>query len=244
MTDRLRRRHYHNRSAGLKPAVCHERVVHLGLAPVVLFSDQRFVVLNKPAGLPVHAGPSGGGSVEDWFPALSRRKDGPWLVHRLDADTAGCLVVALRHAALLEAQAQFASGLVRKTYWAVVRGAVQGDCGTVRAALRRISGLAGWRMVVDAASGQDAVTDWQVLGRADGMTWLELRPRTGRTHQIRVHCATIGAPILGDARYGSAGGGLHLLARAIHVPLSSPVDAIALPPPHMLAALERCGFRP
>src|SRR6185437_5112995 len=86
----------------------------------ILFRDARFVVLDKPAGLPVHAGPRGGASVEDAFPALSRRKDGPWLAHRLDADTAGCLVVALRRAALHAAQAAFAAGLAEKTYWAVV----------------------------------------------------------------------------------------------------------------------------
>ncbi len=87
--------------------------------PPILFRDQRFVVLDKPAGLPVHAGPRGGASVEDWFPALSRRKDGPWLVHRLDADTAGCLIVALRYSALRAAQAEFAAGRAHKIYWAV-----------------------------------------------------------------------------------------------------------------------------
>ena len=90
--------------------------------PVILFQDRRFVVLDKPAGLAVHAGPSGGRSVEDWFPLLSRRKEGPWLAHRLDADTAGCLVIALRRAALLSAQACSRTGRVRKVYWAVVRG--------------------------------------------------------------------------------------------------------------------------
>ena len=78
--------------------------------PPILFRDDRFVVLDKPPGLPVHAGPRGGPSVEDWFPFLSRRKDGPWLAHRLDADTSGCLVVALRRAALIAAQAEFAAG--------------------------------------------------------------------------------------------------------------------------------------
>jgi tRNA pseudouridine32 synthase/23S rRNA pseudouridine746 synthase len=208
----------------------------------ILFQDQRFVVLDKPAGLPVHAGPSGGRSVENWFPQLSRRKDGPWLAHRLDADTAGCLVVALRRAALIKAQALFASGGVRKVYWAVVHGEVTGDAGTVSAKLRRVSCPAGWRMVVDPDAGQEAVTDWRVLGRADGLTWMEMRPRTGRTHQIRVHCAVLGAAILGDERYGVAGGGLHLLSRAIHLPLDPPVDAVAAPPVHMLAALQRCGF--
>jgi tRNA pseudouridine32 synthase/23S rRNA pseudouridine746 synthase len=211
--------------------------------PGVLFRDQRFVVLDKPPGLPVHAGPSGGRSVEDWFPLLSRRKDGPWLVHRLDADTSGCLLIALRRAALVAAQGLFASGAVRKTYWAVVAGVLQRDQGSIDASLRRVSDKSGWRMVLDPAAGQNAVTDWRVLGRGDGKTWLELRPRTGRTHQVRVHCAWLGTPIVGDERYGTAGGGLHLLARAIHVPLEPPVDAVAAPPAHMLGALEDCGFR-
>lgn len=210
--------------------------------PAILFQDQRFVVLDKPAGLAVHAGPSGGRSVEDWFGVLSRRKDGPWLAHRLDADTAGCLVIALRRTALLAAQALFAAGEVRKIYWAIVRGEVAGDRGTIIAPLRRVTGTSGWRMIVDHHAGQQAATDWQVLGRADGLTWLELRPRTGRTHQVRVHCSVLGAPILGDERYGVAGGGLHLLARAIHLALDPPVDAIAAPPAHMLVALGRCGF--
>jgi tRNA pseudouridine32 synthase/23S rRNA pseudouridine746 synthase len=213
-----------------------------GPVPVILFQDQRFVVLDKPAGLAVHTGPSGGRSVEDWFPLLSRRKDGPWLAHRLDADTAGCLVIALRRAALIAAQSLFASGDVRKIYWAVVRGVVSGDGGTVSAPLRRVTSPQGWRMVVDFADGKSAVTDWRVLGRTPELTWLEIRPRTGRTHQIRVHCALLGTSILGDEQYGEAGGSLHLLSRAIHLPLDPPVDAVAPPPPHMLAALEQCGF--
>ena len=105
--------------------------------PPMLFRDDRFVVLDKPPGLPVHPGPRGGPTVEDWFPLLSRRKVGPWLVHRLDADTSGCLVVALRRAALVAAQAEFAAGRARKTYWAVVRGVPQAASGTIDAPLRR-----------------------------------------------------------------------------------------------------------
>ena len=209
----------------------------------ILFQDFRFVVIDKPAGLPVHAGPRGGASVEDVFPELSRRKDGPWLAHRLDADTAGCLVVALRRAALHAAQAAFAAGTVRKIYWAVVHGGPAADSGVVDAALLKRSDAAGWRMVVDKA-GKPAVTDWTVRGRAAGMSWLELHPRTGRTHQIRAHCALLGCPILGDPVYGAGQGRLHLLARAITLPVEPPVAAIAPPPPHMVAALAACGFKP
>jgi tRNA pseudouridine32 synthase/23S rRNA pseudouridine746 synthase len=209
--------------------------------PPVLFRDARFVVLDKPAGLAVHAGPRGGASVEDCFPLLSRRKDGPWLVHRLDADTAGCLVVALRRAALLAAQAAFAEGRVRKTYWAVVRGVPAAASGTITAKLLRVSAPGGWRMREDAR-GQAAVTEWRVLERDGDIAWLELSPRTGRTHQIRVHCALLGCPVLGDPIYGGGDGRLHLLARAIDLPLDPPVSATAEPPAHMRAALRRCGW--
>ncbi len=209
----------------------------------ILFRDERFAVLDKPPGLPVHAGPRGGASVEDWFPLLSRRKDGPWLAHRLDADTSGCLVVALRRAALLAAQAAFAGGLARKTYWAVVQGGPAADSGSIDAPLLKRTAKAGWRMAADPA-GQAAVSDWRVLGRGAGMAWLEVRPRTGRTHQVRAHCAVLGCPIVGDPIYGTGGGRLHLLARAILLPLDPPLSAVAPPPPHMRAALAACGWNP
>ena len=207
--------------------------------PPVLFRSEGLVVLDKPAGLPVHAGPRGGASVEDWFPLLSRRRAGPWLVHRLDADTSGCLVVALRRAALVEAQAVFAQGAAQKVYWAVVAGGPEGEAGIVDAPLLKRSSPAGWRMVIDPA-GQPARTAWRVLGRSDGRAWLELRPQTGRTHQVRAHCAALGCPILFDPVYGDGEGGrLHLLARSITLPLPEPLHAEAPVPPHMLDALAR-----
>ena len=214
------------------------------MQPVILFRDTRFVVLDKPAGLPSHAGPRGGASVEDLFAGLSRRRDGPWLAHRLDADTAGCQLIALRRGALIEAQAAFATGRVRKTYWAIVEGEPEGECGVVALPLRKQSGPAGWRMVGDP-QGQRAVTDWKVRGRGDGIAWLELHPRTGRTHQIRVHCASLGCPVLNDPIYGGGQGSvnrgkLHLLARALMLPLTPKVVAEALVPAHMQKAWLTC----
>ena len=213
----------------------------MDVGPPVLFRSEGLVVLDKPAGLPVHAGPRGGASVEDWFPQLSRRRAGPWLAHRLDADTAGCLVVALRKAALIEAQGLFASGAVRKVYWAVVSGEPEGESGVVDAPLAKRSRPGGWRMVVDPA-GQQARTAWRVLGRGGGRAWLELMPQTGRTHQVRVHCAHLGCPLVGDPVYGAGDGRLQLLARAITLPMAVPVSAEAPPPAHMVDALRALGW--
>ena len=212
-----------------------------GPLPPILYDSPGLIVIDKPAGLAVHPGPRGGPSVEDWFPLLSRRKDGPWLVHRLDADTAGCLVIALRRAALHAAQAAFAAGQAEKVYWAVVRGAPAELQGVVDAPLLKVSSLSGWRMVTDPTS-PPARTEWRVRGQAPGLSWLELRPQTGRTHQIRVHCATLGCPVAGDPIYGGGDGPLQLLARSIGLPLDPRVTAEAPPPPHMREVLAACGW--
>ncbi len=127
----------------------------------------------------------------------------------------------------------------------MVDGAPASDEGHVELALRKLTSRAGWRMVADA-SGLAAVTDYRVLGRGNGLAWLELKPRTGRTHQIRVHCAALGCPVHGDPVYGrTAGQPLHLHARAVTVPLypnREPITAIAPVPAHMRAALAACGF--
>ncbi len=206
-----------------------------------LVRTENFVVIDKPAGLPVHPGPAGGPSVEDFFPLLSRRRDGPWLAHRLDTDTSGCLVIALRRAALHAAQAEFAAGRAEKIYWAIVEGVIEAESGVIEANLsKRSTRQAGWRMVVDPG-GQLAVTDWRVLGRGAGKTWLELRPRTGRTHQIRVHCAHLGHPLLGDPVYGNGLGRLQLLARGITLHLEPKLAAVAEPPPDMREHLRAIG---
>jgi tRNA pseudouridine32 synthase/23S rRNA pseudouridine746 synthase/23S rRNA pseudouridine1911/1915/1917 synthase len=217
----------------------------------LLYRDGLILVLDKPAGLPVHAGPGGGPNLEQCFDALRFGLPAPpALAHRLDRDTAGCLVLGRHRKALAKLGRLFQAGRVGKTYWAVVVGSPPQNEGRIAAPLRKITRHdGGWRMIVDA-EGQPAATGYRVLGSGEGLTWLELKPETGRTHQVRVHCAELGCPILGEPMYGTLPSErrrppLHLLARGIELPLSPnkpPVAVTAEPPEHMRAALTACGW--
>jgi tRNA pseudouridine32 synthase/23S rRNA pseudouridine746 synthase/23S rRNA pseudouridine1911/1915/1917 synthase len=213
----------------------------------LLYRDAMMLIVDKPAGLPVHAGPGGGPNLEQFFDAL---KFGlprpPALAHRLDRDTSGCLILGRHRKALARLGKLFQNGKIEKTYWAVVEGAPAEPGGRIDMPLQKVARKDAWRMIADPA-GQSAVTDYKVLGQGYGLSWIEFYPRTGRTHQIRVHAAAIGCPILGDGIYGrpDANKGLHLHSRGITVPLyptKDPVTAIAPPPEHMQAALRACGY--
>jgi tRNA pseudouridine32 synthase/23S rRNA pseudouridine746 synthase len=214
----------------------------------VLLRDANLIILDKPAGLPVHAGPKTREALEEHLPALSfGLRHVPALAHRLDQDTSGCLVLARHPKALSRLGRLFGAGRVEKTYWAVVEGGPDDSSGTIDCKLVKVTGPAGWRMVVDPDRGQAAVSDWRLLGRGDGLSWLEVRPRTGRTHQIRVHLAAQGWPILGDPFYGRADPAvpMQLLSRRIAVPYwegRPPVTAEAPPPDAMRGPLARCGW--
>ena len=216
----------------------------------VLYRDALMLILDKPAGLAVHPGPKGGPNLEDLLDGLRfglpRR---PELAHRLDRDTSGCLVLGRHHRALRRLGGLFAAGRVDKAYWAVVEGAPPAEAGRIDLPLGRRNRERGWWMKVDL-EGQPSITDYRVLGREGGLTLLELRPLTGRTHQLRVHLAALGCPVRGDPIYGRARGPepappLHLHARAIAVPLYANRPAIAAtapPPAHMQGALRACGL--
>ncbi|WP_404385307.1 RluA family pseudouridine synthase [Caenispirillum salinarum] len=216
----------------------------------LLYKDSLMLVLNKPAGLPVHAGPKGGDNLEMFLDPLRFGLPRlPSLAHRLDRDTSGCLILGRHSKALRKLGKLFQQGRVEKTYWAVVDGAPPKEHGVLHAKLRKLTPKSGWKMVVDEAEGQAAVTEYRVLGRSDDgrRTWLECKPKTGRTHQIRVHCAHMGCPIVGDAVYGVPGvAPLHLHARGVVVPLyptrDEPIAVEAPAPEHMRALLKACGF--
>ena len=210
----------------------------------LVYRDALMLVIDKPAGIAVHKGPKGGDNLEAHFDALRfGLPRNPALAHRLDRDTSGCLVLGRHHKALEKLGLLFKQGKIAKTYWAVVAGEPEAEDGLIDLPLGRLDAARGWWMKVDPA-GLAAQTRWRVLGRAPGRAWLALEPLTGRTHQLRVHCAAQGWPILGDAIYGAGGGPMHLHARRIVVPLyaNKPViEAQAPAPAHMHAALEVCG---
>jgi tRNA pseudouridine32 synthase / 23S rRNA pseudouridine746 synthase len=216
----------------------------------LLYRDGLMLVLDKPAGVAVHAGPKGGASLQDDFDALRfGLPRNPALAHRLDRDTAGCLVLGRHHKALEKLGLLFKQGKIAKTYWAIVAGAPASEEGLIDLQLGRLDDKIGWWMKVDP-NGQKALTLWRVRGRGTWrgapIAWAELQPKTGRTHQLRVHCASQGWPIFGDPIYGArADLPLQLLARKVIVPLSKskpPIEVEAPAPSHMLEALAACGF--
>jgi tRNA pseudouridine32 synthase / 23S rRNA pseudouridine746 synthase len=196
----------------------------------------------------VHAGPEAGGTVEDALPSLCfGLSHVPVAAHRLDQDTSGCLALARHPKARSRLGRLFERGEIEKIYWAIVAGQPTEEAGIIALPLRKQNDKAGWRIVVDPLRGRDAVTSWRVLGLSPGHCWLELRPKTGRTHQLRVHLAAQGWPILGDPFYGA---GLHdtpmqLLARRLAIPYWAdrpPVTAQAEPPQAMRDLLCRSGW--
>jgi tRNA pseudouridine32 synthase / 23S rRNA pseudouridine746 synthase len=215
----------------------------------LIYRDGLMLVIDKPPGFAVHKGPKGGESLEDYFGALRfGLPRAPALAHRLDRDTSGCLVLGRHRKALAELGRLFKGGKVGKTYWAVVEGGPTEDEGRIDLPLGRKDATRGWWMKHDP-DGQPSVTTWKVMGRCDRLTFLALEPLTGRTHQLRVHCAAMGWPILGDTVYGTAprsgGPGLHLHAREVVVPLyknRAPIRVSAPVPLHMHERLQACGW--
>ncbi|WP_349368872.1 RNA pseudouridine synthase [Salinarimonas sp.] len=215
----------------------------------ILHRDGLMLVLDKPAGLPVHPGHGGGETLTRHLDALRYGlKWRPELVHRLDKDTSGCLVLGRHPKAVRRLNELFATGRVEKAYLALVAPAPAEEAGEIALPLAPVSPDTPWRMTTDPA-GQPARTRFSVLARAgDGSrALLRLEPVTGRTHQLRVHCAAAGFPIVGDALYGGAPRGSRLMLHAwrVSVPMQSskpPVRAEAPLPEPLASAAAALGW--
>lgn len=217
----------------------------------VLYRDGLVLVINKPPGIPVHAGFGGGPNLEHSFEHLTfGLQRAPSLAHRLDRDTSGCLVLGRHTKALRDLGEMFAGGDIRKTYWAVVDGIPKSTEGRIKIAMSKVGSGPGWKMKADP-KGQPAITDYKVRGTYESprgpRAWIEFHPHTGRTHQIRLHSAELGCPVVGDKVYGRMPPmePLMLHARAVTLPLHpkrDPIRVRAPVPEHMRDDLKACGF--
>jgi 23S rRNA pseudouridine955/2504/2580 synthase len=219
----------------------------------ILHQDEALLVLNKPAGLAVQGGTGTTRHLDGMLGALAAGGDRPRLVHRLDRDTSGLLVIARSAPAAARLTQAFRRHQVDKLYWALVVGRPPAVAGLIDRPLAKQAGGRGER-IESVAEGQAARTRYRTVARAGRIaSWLALQPLTGRTHQLRVHCTLLGTPIQGDRKYGGpaacpagAPAGLMLHAREIRLPhpdggrlaLSAPLD------PVVRAGFAWLGFEP
>jgi len=244
-----------------KPRTTTKPVMRGSLEDRILYMDKSVIVLDKPSGLATQGGSGLTQHVDGMLDSLAFEKNTrPKLVHRLDRDTSGVLIVARTASAAAELSRSLAERTAQKIYWALTKGVPKVSRGTIKAALAKESGFGAHgrdeRMTTVGNSredAKDAVTDYVVIDTAgEEFAWVAVRPRTGRTHQIRVHLATLGTPIVGDFKYGGTdvrGRGeienrLHLHARSIDIarPDGGRLAVSAPLPPHMLKSWTLLGF--
>lgn len=226
----------------------------LALQARILHMDPEILVLDKPHGLAVQGGSGTWRHLDGMLDALRFGGERPRLVHRLDRDTSGVLVLARTQAAAAWLGEAFRGKAIAKLYWAIVVGAPPRPAGWIDVPLAKVAASGGERVQGVDGTGQRALTHFRVADRAGRKaSWLELEPLTGRTHQLRVHCAALGTPILGDGKYGGrqaflvesrASRQLHLHARAIRLvrPDGSGLAVAAALPAHIRDTFAFLGF--
>ena len=223
---------------------------------LVLYRDRAAIVIDKPPGLATQGGTKTERHVDGLLDGLQfEAPNRPKLVHRLDKDTSGVLLLARSANSAAHFAKAFSSRTARKLYWALVVGVPSIEDGTIELPIGKQPGTGGEKMHVDEKEGSPARTRYRVIERAGNTCcWIELQPFTGRTHQLRVHMAAIGHPIVGDGKYGGqdafVSGGisrkLHLHARRLRIdaPDGEKLDVSAEPPRHFAESLAHLGFDP
>ncbi len=221
---------------------------------MVIHRDRAAIVLNKPPGLATQGGSGTFDHVDLLLDAYAPDGPRPRLVHRLDKDTSGVLLVAATAGSAAFFSKRFSIRTARKIYWALIAGVPSIDEGLIDLPLAKQPGTGGEKMMVDQSEqGQSARTRYRVIDRAgNSACWVELQPLTGRTHQLRVHMAAIGHPIVGDGKYGgpesfltgSISRKMHLHAHRLIIdhPDGTPLDVIAPLPDHFAASMAQLGF--
>jgi len=220
---------------------------------MVLTQDRAAIVLNKPPGLATQGGSGTRQHVDGLLDAFAPDGPRPRLVHRLDKDTSGVLLVARTPGSAAFFSKRFSGRSAKKTYWALIVGAPSIEQGEIDLPIAKQPGTGGEKMHVSHEAGQPAKTRYRVLDRAGNRAaWVELQPLTGRTHQLRVHMAAIGHPIVGDGKYGgpdafltgSISRKMHLHARRLVIdhPDGAPLDVTAPLPEHFAASMAQLGF--
>jgi 23S rRNA pseudouridine955/2504/2580 synthase len=223
---------------------------------LVIYEDPQAFVINKPPGLATQGGTKTDRHVDGLLDGLQHDRDSrPKLVHRLDKDTSGVLLLARSSRSAGFFAKAFSSRTARKVYWALVVGVPPIEDGTIELPIGKQPGSGGEKMHVDHKEGSPARTRYRVIEEAGNRAaWVELQPYTGRTHQLRVHMAAIGHPIVGDGKYGGPDAFLtgtisrkmHLHARRLRVdhPDGGTIDVTAEPPKHFAESIEQLGFDP
>lgn len=239
-----------------KPVVVKPEDVEL-LKSMILYEDEDVIVLNKVPGLAVQGGTGTTRHIDGMLDGLAVDGVRPRLVHRLDRDTSGVLILAKNGQSAAALGKSFHSRSAKKLYWAVVIGRPEISDGVIKAPLAKEAGARGERMEVNSDEGKHAITKFHVMDSAGAKcAWLALMPLTGRTHQLRAHCAYMGTPIVGDGKYGATEAyltgtvsrKLHLHARRLIVPHpkrpNQVIDVMAPLPDHMLETWKTFDFDP
>lgn len=240
------------RTKPARPALSDDEIAFVN--EIVIHRDPAAIVVNKPPGLATQGGTKTATHLDGLLDGLAdERGERPKLVHRLDKDTSGVLLLARTARAAAFFSKSFSGRTARKVYWAIVTGVPDIAEGQIDLPLAKQPGSGGEKMHVDEENGLPSRTRYKMIERAgNSAAWLELQPLTGRTHQLRAHLAAIGHPVVGDGKYGGKDGfltgaisrKLHLHARRLRIdhPDEGKIDVMADLPPHFAETMANLGF--